>query len=47
MKTYKDEKIQSLQRMILFVEIFANVKRFGVQTNRGRLLYETKKMRKL
>ena len=29
MKMYRDEKTQDLYRMILFVEIFANVKHFG------------------
>ena len=29
MKIYRDEKTQSLQRMILFVEVFVNVKRIG------------------
>ena len=29
MKRYVDEKAQGLQRMILFVEVFINVKRFG------------------
>ena len=29
MKIYNDEKLQGLQRMILLVEIIANVKRFG------------------
>ena len=28
MKIYKTEKIQTLQRMLLFTELFANVKRF-------------------
>ena len=34
---YKDEKIQGLQRMILFVEIFANVLVF--RSSSGRLSY--------
>ena len=29
MKLYRDEKTQGLQRMILFLEIFANVKYFS------------------
>ena len=29
MKMYGDKKTQGLQRMILFIELFANVKRFG------------------
>ena len=29
---YQGEKIQGLQSMILFAEIFANVKRFGFLT---------------
>ena len=29
MKMYRDEKTHGLQRMILFIELFANVKRFG------------------
>ena len=32
MKIYKWEKIQGLQRMILFIELFANIKRFIFQT---------------
>ena len=32
MSLYNDEKTQDLQRMILFVEISANVKRFGFYT---------------
>ena len=31
MKMYRDEKTQGLMRMILFVEEFATVKRFGVK----------------
>ena len=31
MKMYRDKKkTQSLQRMILFIELFANVKHFGL-----------------
>ena len=30
MKMYKVEKTIGLQRMILLIELFANVKRFGV-----------------
>ena len=29
MKMYRDEKTQILQRLILFVEIFVNVKRYS------------------
>ena len=32
MKMYRDEKTQGLPEMILFVEIFANVKRLGFYT---------------
>ena len=28
-RMYGDEKTQSLHRMILFIELFVNVKRFG------------------
>ena len=49
MKMYRDEKTQGLHRSILFVELFANVKRFGFQTfiRAYKLLNETKEMRKL
>ena len=30
MKICRDEKIQDLQGMILFIEIFVNIKRFGL-----------------
>ena len=44
MKMYRDEKTY-FQRMILFVEILAYVKRFGVKTfnKASKLLNETKK----
>ena len=29
MKMYRDEKTQGFQRMILFEEMFANIKHFG------------------
>ena len=29
MKMYRDENTQGFKSMILFIEIFANVKRFG------------------
>ena len=29
MKIYRDEKTQGLQRMILLIELFSNVKHFG------------------
>ena len=34
---YGDEKAQALQRIILSVEIFANVKRFGFRPSSGRV----------
>ena len=45
---YRDEKTPGFQRMILFVEIFANVKRFRFETfiRAGKILNDTKKMRK-
>ena len=32
MKIYRDEKMHSLQRMILLIESFSNVKRFSFET---------------
>ena len=29
MKMYRDEKTQGLLKMVLFIELFANIRRFG------------------
>ena len=44
----RDEKLLGIQRMISFVEIFANIKRFSFQTLiwACKMLNEMKKMRK-
>ena len=48
MKIHRDEKTQCLLRMILFIEIFANVKCFSFETfiNVCEYLNEMKKIRK-
>ena len=48
MKMCRDEKSQGLQRMILFIELFAHVKYFGFSTvfRVWELLMEMEKMRK-
>ena len=37
----KHEKIQGLKRMILFIEIFANIKRFSFRPSSGRVTYQS------
>ena len=49
MKMYRNEKTQSLQKMILFIEIFANVKcvSFFTFIRACKLLNETEKDEKV
>ena len=44
MKRYREEKTQGLEWMILFIEFFANVKRFGF-VRADKWLDEAEKMR--
>ena len=39
MNIYREEKTQGLQRMILFVEIFANIKCFIFRPSSGYVSY--------